>query len=100
MAEEENQVTTKEVTTKRLTTKNPKKVEAGKRLAEYNHRKREAQICQVLTSSQYYSIGALLAVGVIGGLGYYLYQAKANNVVPSQQPPPQQPPKANKFEME
>ena len=27
----------------RLTTKNPKKVEAGKRLAESNHKKREAK---------------------------------------------------------
>ena len=66
---EENQVTTKE----------PKKVEEGKRLAEYNHRKREelkVQKSEVLTSSQYYGIGAVLAVGVIGGLGYYLYQAK------------------------
>ena len=40
---------------------------------------------------------------VIGSLGYYVYQAKkgeANNVAPHQQPSPQQPPKANKFEME
>ena len=50
-------------------TKDPKKVEAGKRLAEYNRRKREelkAQKSQVepkLTSSQCYSIGAVLAVG-------------------------------------
>ena len=26
-----------------VTTKNPKKVEAGKRLAEYNHKKRESK---------------------------------------------------------
>ena len=83
-------------------TKDPKKVEAGKRLAEYNCRKREelkVQKSKVLTSSQYYGIGALLAVGVIGGLGYYLYQAKVN-AVPHQQPLPQQHPKASKFEME
>ena len=51
----------------------------------------------MLTSSQY-GVGAVLAVGVTGGLGYYLYQAKkgeVNNVVP-----PQHCPKANKFEME
>ena len=63
---EENQVTTKD----------PKKVEAGKRLAEYNRRKREelkvqkseelkSQKSEVLTSCMCYSI---LAVGVIGGL--------------------------------
>ena len=90
---EENQVMTKE----------PKKVEEGKRLAEYNRRKREelkAQKSEVLTSSQYYGIGAVLAVGVIGGLGHYLYQAKKGEVNAVVPPPPQQPAKANKFEME
>ena len=38
---EENQVTKKEL--QRVATKNPKKVEAGKRLAESNHKKREAK---------------------------------------------------------
>ena len=97
----ENQVTKKE----------PKKVEAGKRLAEYNHRKREelkaqkSESKQVLTSVQCYGIGAVLDVGVIGGIGYYLYQAEVNAIVTfppqqlSKQPSPQQPPKANKFEM-
>ena len=86
-----------------VTTKDPKKVEVGKRLAEYNRKKREelkAQKSQeepMLTSSTCYGIGAVLAVGVIGCLGYYLYQAKANNVAPPQQPLPQQP---HKFEME
>ena len=94
---EETQVTTKEPQQvmmkepQQVTTKNPKKVEAGKRLAEYNRKKREALKSEV---SQYYGIGALLAVGVISGLGYYLYQAKKVNVVP-QQPCPQ----TNKFEM-
>ena len=89
-----------------VTTKDPKRVEAGKRLAEYNCRKREVQKSKakpMLTSRQYYSIGAILAVGVIGSLGYYLYQAKKgvpNNIVPHQQPSLHQPPKANKFEME
>ena len=94
---EENQVTKKD----------PKKAEVGKRLAEYNHREREelkaqkSEVEPMLTLSQCYGIGAVLAVGVIGGLGYYLYQAKKgevnaiNNIVPSQQPL-----KANKFEME
>ena len=34
----------------------------------------------MLTSSQCYGIGAVLAVGVIGGLGYYVYQAKKGEV--------------------
>ena len=48
--------------------------------------------------SQYYGIGSVLAVGVIGGLGYYIYQSKK-----AQQPSHLQrdnPPKANKFEMD
>ena len=88
--EEEQQVTTKEpqqVTTKepqRVTTKDPKKVEVGKRLAAHNHKKRElkAQESEGLKGpasggvNQYYSIGAVIAVGVIGGLGYYIYRTK------------------------
>ena len=59
-----------------VTTKNPKKVEAGKRLAESNCKKREAKKQAKLEASrvnQYYGIGAILALGVIGGLGYYIY---------------------------
>ena len=55
-----------------VTTKNPKKVEAGKRLAESNHKKREAKKQTKLEASgvnQYYGIGAVVALGVIGGLG-------------------------------
>ena len=65
-----------------VTTKNPKKVKAGKRLAEYNHRKREEKKAQTAKQgaasklSQYYGIKAVLAVGVIGGLGYYIYRTK------------------------
>ena len=62
-----------------VTTKNPKKVEAGKRLAESNHKKREAKKQAKLETSgvnQYYGIGAVIALGVIGGLGYYIYWSK------------------------
>ena len=83
-----------------VTTKDPKKVEAGKRLTEYNGRKREelkvqkSQVEPKLTSSQCYGIGAVLALVVIGDLGYYLYQAKVSAISPQQlskQPLPQQP---------
>ena len=63
----------------RVTTKNPKKVEAGKRLAESNHKKREVKKREEQVKleasgvNQYYGIGAVLALGVIGGLGYYIY---------------------------
>ena len=54
--------------------------------------------------NQYYGIGAVIAVGVIGGLGYYIYQAKkgaasgevSNN--PPNQPSPR--PQNNKSEMD
>ena len=59
-----------------VTTKNPKKVEAGKRLAESNRKRREANKQAKLEASgvnQYYGIGAVIALGVICGLGYYIY---------------------------
>ena len=77
----------------RVTTKNPKKVEAGKRLAESNRKKREAKKQAKLEAgrvNQYYGIGAVLALGVIGSLGYYIYRTKKgeqqNNPKPHPQP--------------
>ena len=95
----------------RITTKDPKKVEAGKRLAAINHKKRETKKREEQAQlekttgwgfasrvNQYYGIGAVIAVGVIGGLGYYIYRSKKGQVsreVPNralQAPtPPQQP---------
>ena len=63
----------------RVTTKDPKKVEASKRLAAINHKKREAKKREEAQNggmNQYYGVGAILAVGAIGGLGYYIYQSK------------------------
>ena len=75
---EENQV---QQEPQQVTTKNPKKVGAGKRLAAHNRRKREEKKAQSKAQAQsgvnqYYSIGAVRDVGVIGGLSYYIYQAK------------------------
>ena len=56
--------------------KDPQKVEAGKRLAANNHKKREAKKREEAQNggmNQYYGIGAVIAVGVIGGLAYYIY---------------------------
>ena len=89
----------------RVTTKNPKKVEVGKRLAESNHKKREAKKQVKFEASrvnQYYGIGAVLALGVIVGLGYYIYQTKKGEQ-PQQNNPtphPQTQPQTNKFEMD
>ena len=62
----------------------------------------KSQVEPMLTSSMCYGSGAVLAVGVIGGLGYYVYQAKKgefNNVLPPQQP--SHPcPQTNNFETE
>ena len=97
----------------RVTTKDPNKVEAGKRLAAINCKKREAkkreeQARLEKTASgvnQYYGIGAVIAVGVIGGLGYYIYQTKTGGWGEEQPSNPQQNnpkprPQTNKFEMD
>ena len=97
----------------RVTTKNPKKVEVCKRLDKHNRKKREEQRkerakLEKTTSgvNQYYGIGAVIALGVIGGLGYYIYQSRKGPaprevMMPaSQQPRPQAQPQNNKFEMD
>ena len=90
--------------------KDPKKVEAGKRLAAINQKKREAkkreeqvQLEKIISRvNQYYGIGAVIAVGVIGG--YYIYWSKKGGQGEKQPSNPQQNnPKphnqTNKFEM-
>ena len=108
--EPQQQVTTKEP--QQITTKNSKKVEVGKGLAAHNCRIREAKKredqAQRSELNQYYGTGVVLAVGVKGGLGYYIYPTKKgptsrkvkdvsmpHNPTVSQQPFPQ----SNKFEM-
>ena len=81
---------------KEVTTKDPKKIEVGNRLVEWNHKNKNLKKSEV---GQYYGIGVVLAVGVIGSLGYNLYQAKKGkvNVVPNNSPQPR--PQTNKFEI-
>ena len=118
MAEEPQQVTTKEPQGKgtqaqqimkeqqRVTTKNPKKVEAGKRLAESNRKKREAKKreeqvkLEASRVNQYYGIGAVLALGLIGGLGYYIYRTKKGEQPQRNNPKLHPQPQTNKFEMD
>ena len=83
--EEENQVQQVQQEMQQVTTKELKKVELGKRLAVHNHRKRELK-AQKSKVNQYYDIGVVLAVGVIGGIGYYIYRTKK-----AQQPSHTQP---------
>ena len=66
-------------------------------------KKREDQVkLEASGVNQYYGIGAVLAPGVIGGLGYYIYQTK--KVGQPQQnnpkPHPQTQAQTNKFEMD
>ena len=114
---EENQVTkeaqqiTKEpqgeaAQVQRVTTKNPRKVEAGKRLAESNRKKREAKKKEEHSKleksgvNQYYRIGAVIALGVIGGLGYYIYQTKKVEQPQRNNPKQHLQPQTNKLEMD
>ena len=92
--------------------KDPKKVEVDKRLAAINRKKREE--AQNGGMNQYYGIGAIIAVGVIGGLGYYIYQSKKGPAIREvTMPVSQQPwgcavtpglqgpcPQTNKFDMD
>ena len=105
VTKEQQQVTqvTKEPQVQRVTTKNPKKVEAGKRLAESNRKKREAKKqvkLEVSGVNQYYGIGAVLALGVIGGLGYYIYQTKKGEQPQQNNPKPYPQPQTNKFDID
>ena len=95
----------------RVTTKNPKKVEAGERLAESNHKKRRAKKreqakLEASRVNQYYGIGAVIALGVIGGLGYYIYRTKKQEQLQGEvkqnnpKPHPQMQAQTNKFEMD
>ena len=90
----------------RVTTKNTKKVEAGKRLAESNRKKREAKKREEQVKleasgvNQYYGIGAVSALGVIRGLGYYIYRTKKVEQPQQNNPKPHPQPQTNKFEMD
>ena len=111
-----------EVSPPQVTTKDPKKVAAGKKLAEYNRRKkeelkeqkkneRESENSAVnLTSNQCYGIGAFGVAGAIAIVGYQVWKSKKKGVEsfthnpiihnphnPTTQQPQNQP---GKFEME
>ena len=100
---EENQVTTNVEETmrgpKEMTTKDPKKIEAGRRLAEYNCRKREElkaqKSKQVENNARFEHVLRHWGCSSCGGDS----QVKVNNVLPPQQP--SHPcPQTNKFETE
>ena len=107
--QEENKVTTNKMAeqAQQVTMKDPKKVEQGKRLAEHSRRKREelakmrAQKSESETNLTYCGAGAILAIGVLGIIGYYVYQSKTPEDKPKESPVHQsKETPANKFEME
>ena len=67
-------------------------------------KKREEQAkLEKIGVNQYYGIGAVIALGVIGGLGYYIYRSKKGGQGEEQPSNPQQNnakphPQTNKFE--
>ena len=77
----ENNSATKVKEPVQVMTKDPEKVAAGKRLAEYNDKRKEemAQADKAWDSepkpSQAYGIGVVIAAGVLGLLAYYIYQS-------------------------
>ena len=50
--------------------------------------------------NQYYGIGAVIALGVIGGLRYYIYRTKKVEQPQQNNPKPHPQPQTNKFEMD
>ena len=84
----------------------------GKRLDEHNHKKREAKKREEQAKlertgvNQYYGIKAVPALGVIGGLSYYIYRTKKveqPSNTKQNNPNPQaiaSQPQNNKFEMD
>ena len=86
--------------------KEPKESKAGKRLAETNHKKREAKKREERVKleasgvNQYYGIGPVLALGFIGGLGYYIYRTKKGEQQNNPKPHPQMQLQTNKLEMD
>ena len=73
-----------------VTTKDPKKIKAGKRLAEWNRRKREENVHLALAQSEsnitYYGTGAVVATEALGVIGHYIYQSKTPKKTPVNRP--------------
>ena len=93
---QEPQQVTKEQ--QQVTTKDPKKVEAGKKLAAISCKKREAKKREEQVQlkkngvNQYYRTGAVIAVGVMG-LGYYIYRTKKGPAIREVMTPVSQQPR-------
>ena len=74
-------------------------------MAEWNRPNRKAQKSENETKLTHYGAGAIVAIGVLGVIGYYIYQSKTPKETLIHQPKktsvqrPEETP-ANKFEMD
>ena len=66
-----------------VTTKDPKEVEQSKRLTEWDRKitkklgqEAKAQNSESETNLTYYAAGVVVAIGVLGVIGYYVYQSR------------------------
>ena len=73
-----------------VTMKDPKKVKHGKRLAEHNRRKREERALLAKARSEsnitYYGTGAVIVIGALAIIGYYVHQSKTPKDQPKESP--------------
>ena len=104
---EENQVTKEPQGEVQQIMKEPQgKAAQVQRVTKSNCKKREVKKKEEQSKfeknrvNQYYGIGAVIALGVIGGLGYYIYQTKKVEQPRRNNPKPHQQPQTNKFEMD
>ena len=104
--QEQKQEQQKITTPLQVTTKDPKKVEAGKRLAELNKKKREQLRQQQESDVRLYSstgigIGITISI-IIGAIFYYNYRRKNDTKIQQDEPEISRIPKKiiNKFEMD
>ena len=102
MEQEQQKITTP----LQVTTKDPKKVEAGKRLAKLNKKKREQLSQQKTDIMSYENIGVCVGlVAIVVAIVYYKYSNSKTKPSQQQQDQHQQPSKIpikinNKFEMD
>ena len=70
----------------RITTVGPKKHEQDLRVAEWNHQNRDKLKAKKskskLNLSQYYCVGAVMSVRILGIFGYYIYRCKKGDATP------------------
>ena len=86
-----------------VTTKNPKRVEAGKRLVEFNKKKREQLNQQKTDIMSYKNIGVCVGLSaIVVAIVYYNYRNRKTTTTNQQQDQQQQPSKINnnKFDMD